>query len=393
MTTAEIETAANRGGLATSDFNIGQVLRSQVIPDFLEQVGPASWRKRYKTITTTAGTQQYNLDQDCLKVWEAYRLPNPPFSSLKYIGEDPLAVSLAESGPAQAQPTGYYIASTASTLSGSGIATFGAIADGAVGIQTFSLLGAVVGSNVAPGWPVGLPANLIGSMRVSATDTIEVSLLNMSGASITPGSLSFTFAVISGSQSSAIVTSGSGALTFGSIDDGQVLAQTFTLAGAVAGGNISPGWPSGLNTGIIGMMRVSATNTIEVRLLNVSGATITLGALTFSAGFIESGAATSSASWQAIKFQAPPDGAYSIQVVQLKFIPFGDTTTSINLTPYIPVQFHWALVNGLKAQIFFDRFGQGDPRYDRQQALYEKDIDKARAHRELGRRNYFVSVR
>lgn len=220
MTTAEIESAANRGNIATADFVIGQVLRRQVIPQFLEDVGVTSWRKAYKTITTVAGTQYYDLDANFLKVHEAYRITNggiddPP---LEYIGEDPRKVALAEANTTRSAPTGYYI----------------------------------------------------------------------------------------------------------------------TIDGASAGAGL----------------------------------------------------------WRRMKFQAPPDAVYAIQVVQLTYIPFADDTTSLNLKPYIPEQFHWGLVTGLRKEIFFDRFGQGDPRYDRANADYQEWVGRAQAHRELARRGaYFNSVR
>lgn len=318
MTTAQIETAANRGSIANGDFNAGQVLRRQVIPQFLEDVGICSWRKRYKTVTTVAGTQTYDLDTNCLKIHEAYRMPpvswQPP---LKYIGEDPLAVALAEAAATQAAPTEYYM----------------------------------VLNGAAPGT---------------------------------------TFA------------DGSATLVFAPILDGNVGVQTFAASGATAGGQIIPSWPTNLPTGIIPAARISATGVVEVRLLNMSGATLT-PTVVMGYSFVQTVTGVPAAAWQAIKFQAPPDAVYSIAVVQLTFIPFVDDTTSVNLLPYIPEQLHWGLVCGLRAQIFFDRYGQGDPRYDRAMAEYgvpdNSDvgfsgwIGKARRQRELGRRNYFVSVR
>lgn len=217
MTTAEIETASNRGNIATADINIGQVLRRQVIPQFFEDVGVCSWRKAYKTITTIAGTQTYDLDANFLKVHEAYKMPGAsPTDRLEYIGEDPLKVASSEAATVQAPPASYYI----------------------------------------------------------------------------------------------VLDAGTPKL------------------------------------------------------------------------------------WRRLKLQAPPDAVYSIAVVQLTFIPFADDTTSVDLTQYLPSQFHWALVEGVRAQIFFDRFGQQDPRYDRAQAAYLQWVGRAQTHRELGRRGgLFVSAR
>lgn len=215
MTTAEIELAANRGNLANADFVIGQVLRRQVIPQFLEDVGITSWRKAYKTITTVAGTQYYDLDSNFLSVHEAFRLPNQD-DPLEYIGEDPRKVAFAEANTVQAAPTSYYI-----------------VLDGA-----------------------------------------------------TP------------------------------------------------------------------------------------------------------------AKWRRLKFQAPPDAVYTIPVVENTYIPFADNTTAVDMMPYLPEQFHWGLVDGLRTQIYFDRFGQGDDRYVEAKASYMEWVGRAQAHRELARRGaYFNSVR
>jgi len=59
--------------------------------------------------------------------------------------------------------------------------------------------------------------------------------------------------------------------------------QTFTLYGASPGDAIAPGWPAGLAAGLTGMMRVSATNTVAVRLCNNSGTTLDPASATFRA--------------------------------------------------------------------------------------------------------------
>jgi len=77
--------------------------------------------------------------------------------------------------------------------------------------------------------------------------------------------------------------SGSASLNFAEIQDGLMDELTFALVGAVAGMSVNPAWPSALTAGLLGMMFVSAADTITVRLLNMSGAPINLGALTFGA--------------------------------------------------------------------------------------------------------------
>lgn len=64
--------------------------------------------------------------------------------------------------------------------------------------------------------------------------------------------------------------------------------QTFTLPGANTGDAALPGWPSGLEAGLVGIMRVSASNTIAVRLCNLSGATLDPASATFRATIVRS---------------------------------------------------------------------------------------------------------
>ncbi|HWR53422.1 MAG TPA: hypothetical protein VN428_20110 [Bryobacteraceae bacterium] len=67
----------------------------------------------------------------------------------------------------------------------------------------------------------------------------------------------------------------SATLNFGSIQAGGCSADlTFPLPGAVIGDSVAPGWPGALEAGLTGTMRVSASNTVAVRLCNLSGGAI-----------------------------------------------------------------------------------------------------------------------
>lgn len=64
-------------------------------------------------------------------------------------------------------------------------------------------------------------------------------------------------------------------LDFPSIAPGMCASDlTMTVTGAVAGDAVTPGWPAGLPAGLVGVMRVSAANTVAVRLCNVSSGAI-----------------------------------------------------------------------------------------------------------------------
>jgi len=61
---------------------------------------------------------------------------------------------------------------------------------------TITVLGAVPGDAVAPGWPGGIEAGLVGTMRVSASNTVSVRLCNLSGAAIDPLSASYRATIV-----------------------------------------------------------------------------------------------------------------------------------------------------------------------------------------------------
>jgi hypothetical protein len=78
-------------------------------------------------------------------------------------------------------------------------------------------------------------------------------------------------------------------LDFPSIPDGACAAdQSFTLAGAAATDAVAPGWPSALEAGLVGMMRVSAPNTVTVRLCNLSGSVLDPASGTYRATIVRS---------------------------------------------------------------------------------------------------------
>ncbi len=81
---------------------------------------------------------------------------------------------------------------------------------------------------------------------------------------------------------------GTASLNFPSIANGACSTLTFTLAGAGTADAVAPGWPSGLDAGLLGMMRASATDTIEVRLCNFSGAAVDPANMTYRATIVRS---------------------------------------------------------------------------------------------------------
>lgn len=154
-------------------------------------------------------------------------------------------------------------------------ATWPAIPDGGCVEETSTWVGVTTADTVALGIPSGL--SLLANARVSAADTVTIRLCNLTGAQVTPGLQTFsgTLAVYN--------LAGTSAIDFASLDDGVCAANTFTLTGVAAGDPISPKWPSTLESGLLGVMTATATDTVSVRLCNWSGAAVDPASQTFGA--------------------------------------------------------------------------------------------------------------
>jgi len=79
---------------------------------------------------------------------------------------------------------------------------------------------------------------------------------------------------------------GSASLDFGSIANTACAALTFALAGALPTDGVAPIWPSAMDAGFTGSMRVSAADTVEVRYCNLSGGSVDPAAQTFGAAVL-----------------------------------------------------------------------------------------------------------
>ncbi len=106
---------------------------------------------------------------------------------------------------------------------------------------------------------------------------------------ITPGpgaSISVSGNQVTISTDSSVIPqklTGSASIAFGSVTANSCIENTFTLNGAAAGGYVVPGLPAALTANVTATMRVSAANTISVRVCNPTTATISVAADTFSA--------------------------------------------------------------------------------------------------------------
>ncbi|HWQ03152.1 MAG TPA: hypothetical protein VNL38_01610, partial [Candidatus Nitrosotenuis sp.] len=79
----------------------------------------------------------------------------------------------------------------------------------------------------------------------------------------------------------------SAALDFGSIAAQSCAELTITASGAAADNAVAPSWPAALEAGLTGIMYVSASNTITVRLCNVTAAAVDPASRTFAGRIIK----------------------------------------------------------------------------------------------------------
>jgi hypothetical protein len=82
---------------------------------------------------------------------------------------------------------------------------------------------------------------------------------------------------------------GAATLDFPSITSGACSADlSFTLPGAAVNDAVTAGWPAALEAGLVGTMRVSAANTIAVRVCNLAGSAVDPASATFRAAIVRS---------------------------------------------------------------------------------------------------------
>lgn len=94
-----------------------------------------------------------------------------------------------------------------------------------------------------------------------------------------------------------------------------------------------------------------------------------------------------------LALSCPPSTANTLRYTYYSHVPYADDTTEVELDKYIPAQFQWALVEALKMQIMWLRFGIGDPRYVAAEQAYRMWVERAMENPELARRNNPLFVR
>jgi hypothetical protein len=89
----------------------------------------------------------------------------------------------------------------------------------------------------------------------------------------------------------------------------------------------------------------------------------------------------------------PPDAVYTLRYNYLYTIPFTDNVTPVDLAAWIPDQFHWAFVEGLKREIYEERFGLGDARAAKASESFAEWKQRAMSNHELTLHGKYRSIR
>ena len=161
-----------------------------------------------------------------------------------------------------------------------GAPSWSAIPDFACGQagSTITATGLAAGTILTVQPPAGLSTGVV-ARAVATTDTITLHACNISGAPVTPSG-TFTILAVRGYQAAAAT------LDFGSICDGCVAGLTTTITGATTTMGSALAVPAAL-TGVQPFNRVTASDTVTVSLINLSGAPVDPASGSFSSAVFQ----------------------------------------------------------------------------------------------------------
>lgn len=96
--------------------------------------------------------------------------------------------------------------------------------------------------------------------------------------------------------------------------------------------------------------------------------------LSVPTGYYLTHSAATPALYNVLRLDAPADQAYTLYYIYFNGIFFADDTAPYDFSNFIPVQFQWALVEGLRKELFYRRFGQQDARFQAAQQEYQRFV-------------------
>lgn len=86
-----------------------------------------------------------------------------------------------------------------------------------------------------------------------------------------------------------------------------------------------------------------------------------------------------------LQLSAPSDGVYTIRYRYIWTLRSTDHVTPVDMDQYIPSQFHWGLVEGLKREVYKDTVGLSDARYAEAKSEVEAWKQRIRSNYELNK--------
>lgn len=173
----------------------------------------------------------------------------------------------------------------------SGVAAFAsnAITDGALPVlsTTITVSGAAIGDPVSVSASTSLPQGILVFGDVTSANIVTIRMMNLTGATYSPGSNTFTSTVLhytSGGTGGATGLLGSATFSPGSIADGSapILGTSISVNGAAVGDPVTVTTDASLPSGIRVFGNVTSTNSVTLRLLDLSGATYSPGTTVFN---------------------------------------------------------------------------------------------------------------
>ena len=83
-----------------------------------------------------------------------------------------------------------------------------------------------------------------------------------------------------------------------------------------------------------------------------------------------------------LKFGTPSDNVYDLTVNAWQTPQFTDYASDVQLDSFIPREYQWGLIEGLRYEIYKFRIGVGDPRSINAKAEYDSYVVRARNHKD-----------
>lgn len=213
------------------------------------------------TVTTTTGFRELG-DGNALSGGPGNRMGSSPADKNAFFGQNPGVVQPGTNGN---------MFSTVANVSIYGLAvTPASVAANTSAEQSLTITGVLATDVVTLTKPTTQAGLIVGSARVSAANTVQITLGNVTASAITPTSTQTwaTIAIGAALQTSAV-------LSPSSVASNTVSEQYFTVTGVSPGQTVIVNKPTAQAGLIITNARASAANQVAIQFSNITGAAIT----------------------------------------------------------------------------------------------------------------------